>query len=525
MIVDYDFLIVGSGPAGVSAAFPLLDAGKRVLMIDGGSTPEIDTPNDNYLSLRATDSDQVRWMVGADFHALKEMDAVSPKLRVPTHAYAFEGFLEANRIVAPDFVSVGSLAPGGLSNSWGCGVARFGDHHLGKFPCSISEMDDSYAVVAERMGISGSNKADDLSSYFGLDSWSSGEVEMDRIHQRLYSRYQKCKSKVNASGVRVGRSRVSVLTQDRGERKACNLSGNCLWGCSRRSLYSATEDLSVLRTRPGFEYESGVVADKLIQNPGGWVVHCSTPLGERRIRADKVLLAAGTLASTRLALDTIEYKKSRPLLSCPTAAFLAWSPAMLGSPIQSGFGLGQLSYSVDIAEGVCGFGSTFSPTGIAVSEFIRYLPFGARNSVKIMRSILTSCVVGNLFLPGHFANAEVRLDAEAQLVVSGGLHDDVESYMRTGHKSLLKAFLHMGALIIPTSFSVGSPGSDIHYAGTLPLKNDPTLGETGKFGELYGVTGLYVVDGASLPTLSEQSHTLTIMANADRIGRYLATTS
>jgi choline dehydrogenase-like flavoprotein len=77
-------------------------------------------------------------------------------------------------------------------------------------------------------------------------------------------------------------------------------------------------------------------------------------------------------------------------------------------------------------------------------------------------------------------------------------------------------------LIIPTSFSVGSPGSDIHYAGTLPMKDDPTLGETGKFGELYGVTGLYVVDGASLPTLSEQSHTLTIMANADRIGRHLA---
>jgi hypothetical protein len=525
MSVEYDFVIVGSGPAGVSAAFPLLDAGKRVLMIDGGIPPEVELPGEDYLRLRATDTDQIRWMIGNDFHALKEVDAVSPKLRVPTHAYAFEGFSAANKIVARDFVSVGSLASGGLSNSWGCGVARFGDQHLEKFPCRISDMDYSYAVVSERMGISGSNEPDDLSNYFGLDSWTGGEVEMDRIHQRLYARYQKRKLKVNSLGVRVGRSRVSVLTEDSGERKACNLSGNCLWGCSRRSLYSATEDLAMLRTRLGFEYQSGFVADKLIQNLNGWVVLCSTPLGERQIRAGKILLAAGTLASTRLALDTIEYKNSRPLLSCPTAAFLAWSPTMLGSPIRSGFGLGQLSYSVEMEEGVCGFGSMFSPTGIAVSEFIRYLPYGARNSVKIMRSILSSCVVGNLFLPGHLIDAQVRLDGDGQLVVSGDLRDDVESYMKTAHRLLLKAFLHMGALIIPTSFSVGSPGSDIHYAGTLPMRDDPIQGETGKFGELSGVTGLYVVDGASLPTLSEQPHTLTIMANADRIGRHLATNS
>jgi hypothetical protein len=522
MSVEYDFVIVGSGPAGVSAAFPLLDAGKRVLMIDGGIPPEVDLPSEDYLRLRATDTDQMRWMIGTDFHALRKMDAVSPKLRVPTHAYTFEGFSAANKIVARDFVSVGSLAPGGLSNSWGCGVARFGDPHLEKFPCHISDMDYSYAVVAERMGISGSNEPDDLSSYVGLDSWIGGEVEMDRIHQRLYARYLKRKLKINASGVKVGRSRVSVLTQDSGERKACNLSGNCLWGCSRRSLYSATEDLAMLRTRLGFDYQSGFVADKFMQNSNGWIICCSTPLGKKQIRAGNILLAAGTLASTRLALETIGYKKSRQLLSCPTAAFLAWNPTMLGSPIRSGFGLGQLSYSVDIAEGVCGFGSTFSPTGIAVSEFIRYLPFGARNSVKIMRSILTSCVVGNLFLPGHLTDAQVRLDGGGQLIVSGGLRDDVASYMKIGHRLLLRAFLHMGALIIPTSFSVGSPGSDIHYAGTLPMKDDPTLGETGKFGELYGVTGLYVVDGASLPTLSEQSHTLTIMANADRIGRHLA---
>ena len=54
---------------------------------------------------------------------------------------------------------------------------------------------------------------------------------------------------------------------------------------------------------------------------------------------------------------------------------------------------------------------------------------------------------------------------------------------------------------------------------------NPELGETTKYGELFGAEGLYIVDGSNLPVLSEQSHTLTIMANADRIGRYLADSS
>jgi choline dehydrogenase-like flavoprotein len=40
-------------------------------------------------------------------------------------------------------------------------------------------------------------------------------------------------------------------------------------------------------------------------------------------------------------------------------------------------------------------------------------------------------------------------------------------------------------------------------------------------GELYSMKGVYVVDGACLPSLTEKSHTLTIMANADRIGNLL----
>jgi choline dehydrogenase-like flavoprotein len=80
-------------------------------------------------------------------------------------------------------------------------------------------------------------------------------------------------------------------------------------------------------------------------------------------------------------------------------------------------------------------------------------------------------------------------------------------------------------VLLPGSFTVGRPGGDIHYSGTFPMRKSPSLGETSQLGEVKELEGIFVVDGACLPTLSEKSHTLTIMANADRIGKQIAALS
>jgi tRNA (guanine37-N1)-methyltransferase len=45
------------------------------------------------------------------------------------------------------------------------------------------------------------------------------------------------------------------------DRRACNLSGNCLWGCTRGSLYSAVQDLPALRKHSNFNELSGFVVE------------------------------------------------------------------------------------------------------------------------------------------------------------------------------------------------------------------------------------------------------------------------
>lgn len=523
MTPDFDVIVVGSGPAGVSAAYPLIEAGLRVMMIDGGRKPGVQPPEADFLSARASDSEQWKWMVGEDFHALKKRDAVSPKLRVPSHAYAFEGFETSNQVVGKNFITVGSLATGGLSNAWGCGVARFSAREMAAFPFPASELAHSYATVSQRMGISGRTD-DDLSDYFGLDEYSQPPIPMDVLHTRLSQRYLNHRRKLNSQGFKLGRSRVAVLSEDIAGRQACNLSGNCLWGCWRHSMYSATDDLPGLRKHENFSELSGFVVDGLTRQNGFWAVEGQlTSDGEKRsLTASRIVMAAGTLATTRIALKTLNHRRPVPLLSSPTAAFLLWLPQLLGTQRSQGFGLGQLSFSLDLQDNTTAFGSTFSTTGISLSEFVRHVPLRRRYGIDLLRGLLSSCVVGNIFLPGHLTAAEAELLSDASLKVSGGYCNTVEPLMHETAKKLRKAYWNLGAMLLPGSFTIGRPGGDIHYAGTLPMRESPVIGETSQLGEVMGLDGIFVVDGASLPTLSEKSHTLTIMANADRIGRHLA---
>lgn len=520
----FDILIVGSGPAGVSAAFPLVEAGLSVLMVDGGSINPDSYPKEDLLTWRQNNSEQYLRMIGEDFYSLKSLTAASPKLRVPAHRYVFQGFNEDNKIIGEDFLALGSLAPGGLSNAWGCGVAKFSKKDFEGFPFSEFEIEDSYRTVATRMGISGP-KNDELSEYFGLDSISSPPIYIDRIHSKLLSNYSNIKNHKKFYGFKMAQSRMAVLGQDKEGRKACNLCGNCFWGCDRKSMYSAVEDLKLLKRNSNFHYETGIIIDELKKIDVGWKIRGYKKSNKNwyEFEGKKVVLAAGTLTTSSLVLKTLGYEGvSIQMQSCPTAAFMVWLPSALGYQADYSFALGQLSYTLNLDSGLTGYGSLFNTAGIPLSEFVRHSPLKMPLSIDFFRNFLTSCMLGVIFYPGSLSSAQLVLNLKGELKVSGGYNDKTKRIIDNSKRNLEKIFWKMGALLLPQSFRPGIPGSDIHYSCTFPMKHKPTEMETNKFGELPGLKGLFLVDGSSLSSLPAKSHTLTIMANADRIGRQIS---
>lgn len=517
---EIDVIVVGSGPSGTSAALPMVQAGLRVAMLDGGRRPHIDLPGVAFLSARQH-SDQHQWMLGSQLHALRMREAVSPKLRAPTQAYVFEGFAQANRLQAEGLVVVGSLAVGGLSNAWGCGVARVRCEEAG-WPLRDADFDASFQAVCARVGISGAAD-DDLRDYFGVDQDADGPAPLDSVNALLLQRYQRRRPSLHAQGFRIGRSRVAVTMRDRGDRSGCDSLGNCLFGCARGAMYSAQQDVDLLARQPSFVHRPGFVVERLGRDGPLWIVEGQHDGRPARLTARKVVLAAGTLATTALVARTLGHTQPIRLLSAPTAAYLLWVPSLLGAADERAFGLGQLSYALELPSGETAFGSTFNTTGLPRWEFARHLPMSRPLAVQLLRGLLGSCAVGNVFLHGRHSDASVRLASDGMLVCTSAAPSAqlVAAFEQT-RSALARSWRRLGAVMLPGSFRSAPAGADIHYAGTLPMVDRPGPMQTSTSGEVHGMPGVHVVDGSALSVLTPKSHTLTLMANADRIGRLIA---
>ncbi|MDQ8738598.1 GMC family oxidoreductase [Paenibacillus sp. LHD-38] len=65
------------------------------------------------------------------------------------------------------------------------------------------------------------------------------------------------------------------------------------------------------------------------------------------------------------------------------------------------------------------------------------------------------------------------------------------------------------------------PGADYHEAGTCRMGNDPAFSATDPFGQIHGVSGLYVADNSVLPTIGAVNPTLTTSALAMRTADHI----
>jgi len=142
-----------------------------------------------------------------------------------------------------------------------------------------------------------------------------------------------------------------------------------------------------------------------------------------------------------------------------------------------------------------------------------------------MRYILSSCIVGTTFFPGIYGRSRVLLDKTNTLNISAIEHPDRRALINKAKSVLSYSYRQMGGLLLPRGFKEGVAGSDIHYSGTLPMSENPKVGETTHLGEIPAMKGVHVIDGSCLPFLPEKPHTLTIMANADRIAKKIVSQS
>lgn len=76
-------------------------------------------------------------------------------------------------------------------------------------------------------------------------------------------------------------------------------------------------------------------------------------------------------------------------------------------------------------------------------------------------------------------------------------------------------------LINNPPISLMPAGSDYHEAGTCRMGVDPLTSVTNRYGQVHGVTGLYVADNSVIPTIGASNPTLTSIALAIRTADHM----
>jgi len=507
---DAEVVVIGSGPAGVSAAWPLVRAGVRVLMLDASDGAV--APSSPTGSIGAFRRAPGRWrsQFGATLAELVAGTDLSPKLATPVAQAALRGYAEATGVQTEGFHAFGSLSSGGLSRLWGAMTPRFEAADFDGYPITLDDLAPSYDAVAARIGMSRP----------GLDGPAmTGAVA--RVFGRL----------AGDAETRIEPALNAVTMSDRDGRRGCIGCGLCLWGCERKSIFSSADEVPMLLRHSNFSYRPGAVVRALARAGLGWRVESDAGT----VAAPIVVLAAGTIATTALAARLCGALGTPiRLLTNPVAACAFVVPGLIGAGLpEQSFGLAQLRHETPIGDDGPGAGggprtgggsvggAIYGADTLPLSELARRIPASRPTALRLSRALAPALLVATLYLPGRFSQNRITVTDDA-VAIAGEITDAARTALRDGRDRLARTLRRAGAYAVPGSFTVSGPGADAHYAGTIPMGGAGPLA-CSRDGELIGQPGLFVADGAALSALPSKHCTLTIMANADRIGQALAT--
>lgn len=514
----HDVIVVGAGPAGTFAAQAL--AGCRTLVLDVGRRPngDADALQQNQYDLKASGQDVFEPLIGERFESLHNvhLDYLSPKLKAPLMRFVTDGWRELARVDVDGFDPVLSHATGGLANAWGAGAYRFRQDELVDFPIGVDELRPHYDELTGHIGIAGGD--DDLQSYFGLATGCQRPHPTNRIGSHLRDRYERRRAHFHRHGVHIGAPRMAVLSEPHRGRPAYDYQGLEFFRPGIRAIYNPAYTLEELVRDGAVEHRPGVLVERYERTQDGVRVHGRDPdTGEAHtFEARRLVLAAGAIQSARIVLRSEAEPGTRlPLLDNPISYVPFVALGLIGKGLQKQSLPLQLTVVCEDEHEWCPvLGSFYGVSATLWNDLLFDLPLAARDNVRMLKYLLPAMSVVQLFYPDR-ANPDnhVQLTADDRLRLTYRGRE-----LGRLERRLIRVFRRIGYLSLPSLCKYPAAGNSFHYAGCLPMHERPTRLQTDRDGRLGGDGVVHVADAATFPSLPSKNLTLTIMANARRIG-------
>lgn len=481
MSFDYDVIIIGDGPAGISFFNRLKSSHKNVALITISSPAQKDDIYSRFSLIDCHPSNTWKFLNSA-------VDQII-KFEVPF-------FSSANK----KFMSTEYFGLGGLSNRWGAGCAKLNATDLGVSEALLDKIASYYDEAEKEVGIYYHGQ-DLLDNYLGEFINSNTKLNTPNTITFPVQLTAYCK---------IGRTRQAFLQAEKGMREPCNNCGGCFIFCQNKTIYNAKY---LLEANSQWVYESSKVVG-LSKIDGGYRLKLAKNQGgELYLEAKHVILAAGTLGSTRLLSTLIKGLKTSIFRHSMVVRTVFFG---MRREKRNNFPMGQYVVQTQINKDENAYTSLTHGASIPTSDIVNLLPIKNSLVYTLVNYFKKYLVVAMTFYSSEYSGYKIQL-GRGQLSF---LEINCLSKFNMANKmvmSRLKEIMRLNSLHTLSFFSLLLPrGSDIHYGGTIPIGPKREIG-CDENCEIWGFPNLYVIDASWMPRIPEKPHTFTIIANAIRV--------
>jgi choline dehydrogenase-like flavoprotein len=519
--------VIGSGPAGVSCAMALVKKGVVVTMLDSGR--ELGEGEKQLLnriqSKKSIKSDSEL------FESIKKI-GVNKRGDIPIKLvygsdFSYRGLNEDSKRKR-SFNSRGySLAKGGYSNVWGAAILPYLDRDILDWPIRVSDLEKHYKEVLSFMQLSTKNLSLNYDyplymNYTNIDPSPQAIKIMTRMINNKLSLYKQ--------GFSFNYSRLAFNLNAYGNVNGCKYCGNCLYGCPYELIYNSANTLNELIKYPNFIYKNNYFVNKIIEkNKKIKIIALSLKDNTQVIfKGTKVYLAAGTNSTTRIVLESMA-KYDTPLIMKDSQYFVM--PYFSFDNISRVnkhqiYTLSQIFleiYNRNISKNTIHLQLyTYNDMYLKIIKqnvkllypLIKYPMKKIAEKMVVIQGYLHSndSQTANFSITKNFSTkiAKINLDINQNLNMKNTIHLVKEKISK--NRKLFKL------LPIINQLKIGDFGQGFHTGGTFPMRKSPGLFETDIYGRPHGFRKLHIVDSTVFPSIPATTITMSVMANAHRIG-------
>ncbi len=459
MNYQFDVVIVGSGPAGVAAAYPLVEAGLRVAIIDGGlDSKKQDRKLEDFSCINLSETSNV-------YELFKE------------NSYVFNKTYRLLKIKSKIEI-IQSLAKGGLSEYWHGICDFFSSAELNRIGLPVGEIQKEYQEISKRIKLKPSLPLD--------------------LHSKLI--------------LKVAGRKINLQST--------------VYRLFSAAAYSSSLSVDDLKRFKNFTYISNKLVLK-VKNKLEYVeiqsVSINTML-EFTISTRFLILAAGSINTTRILLRSLGLYNHKTTFLTKAHFVIACLhlKTLIKKPDFKKVISGQLALSSNEKDqGLSAFFvQLFRFNPLAIRKAVKYTPLPKPIALALLSFLAPFLVLADVRLPAFesknkFCWLKKGSDGKDVLEI---YFKETKRELESHKKELNKIKQQLGILgLFP--LKTGSDYVTAHYAGGVPFRTIPGKISAGLSGKLHQADRIYIADSATWRALPGKSITLTIMANAARVGK------